>query len=146
MTDSARSIIRSSSIDASSNLTGLRDQLRQFARERDWEQFHNPRSLLLALIGETGELAEIFQWLTDDAADAVMDDPRQASRVREELADVFAYLLRLADVLDVDLAEALEAKIKDNARRYPVERAHGNARKYSELDQADSTVPAHGRP
>ena len=115
------------------DLVELRNQLRQFVQERDWQQYHNPRNLLLALVGETGELAEIFQWLTDGQAAAVMDDSARAARVREELADVFAYLLRLADVLDVDLGEALNTKIRLNARRYPADRVRGQAVKYTEL-------------
>lgn len=111
----------------------VRDKLRAFVRERDWEQFHTPRSLLLALTGEVGELAEIFQWLTDDEAAQVMRDPATAAQVREEVADVLSYLVRLADVLGVDLIRALDAKIDLNARRYPVELARGSARKYTQL-------------
>ena len=73
--------------------------------------FHNPKNLVMALSGEVGELTEIFQWLTPAEAAAVMDEPKEAAHVREELADVFAYLLRLSDLLDVDLTSALESKI-----------------------------------
>jgi NTP pyrophosphatase (non-canonical NTP hydrolase) len=115
------------------DLAGLRDQLREFARERDWERYHTPRNLLLALVGEVGELAELFQWLGDEQAARIMDDPRQAQQVRAELADVFSYLLRLADMLDVDLGEALTAKMRLNAERYPADLARGNAAKYTDL-------------
>ena len=117
----------------SNDLNALRKKLRKFVREREWEQFHTPRSLLLALIGEMGELAELFQWLTDEQASELMQDPKLAARVRDEMADVFGYLLRLADVIGVDLGEALEAKIRLNAVRYPAHLARGNARKYTEL-------------
>ena len=119
-----------SSPSPSPDLAVLRDQLRQFAQERDWQQFHTPRNLLRALVGEIGELAALFQWLTGEQAAALMDSPEQAARVREELADVFGYLLRLADVLHVDLAEALEAKIRINAQRYPADRARQRSKIY----------------
>jgi NTP pyrophosphatase (non-canonical NTP hydrolase) len=111
----------------------LQAKLRDFAGKRDWEQFHTPKNLVMALAGEVGELAAIFQWLSpDESADATADRTR-AERVRDEMADVFAYLLRLADVLGVDLEGALEAKITKNARKYPVELARGSARKYTDL-------------
>jgi dCTP diphosphatase len=98
----------------------LQDQLRQFAAERDWEQFHTPKNLVMALTGEAGELTEIFQWLTPEESAAVMADPGRATAVRDELADVLAYLLRLADVLGVDIEQALTDKMVKNAVKYPV--------------------------
>jgi len=98
------------------NLQGL---LREFAAERDWEPFHTPKNLAMALSGEAGELTEIFQWLTPAESSAVMTDPAQAVQVRDEIADVFAYLLRLADVLGVDLETALTEKMVKNAVKYP---------------------------
>lgn len=117
------------------DLTALRRQVRRFAEERGWQKYHNPRSLLLALAGETGELSELFQWLDDGQASAIMEDPEQAERVREEIADVFCYLLRLSDVLDIDLGSALRAKMKLNAERYPIELSRGNAIKYTDFDR-----------
>jgi NTP pyrophosphatase (non-canonical NTP hydrolase) len=108
--------------------------LRQFVRERDWEQFHTPRNLILALVGEVGELAELFQWLSDEQVAAAVHDPNLATRIREELADVFSYVLRLSDILGISLGEALIAKIRLNAERYPVERVRGSAIKYTHLD------------
>lgn len=110
-------------------------RLREFAEARDWGQFHTPKNLAMALAGESGELLEIFQWLTPEQSMSVLDDARRAEQVRQELADVLAYLLRLADVLDVDLLSALSAKIDTNEQRYPVDRVRGIALKYSELDQ-----------
>jgi len=110
----------------------LIESLRAFADERDWEQFHNPKNLSMALVVEAGELVEIFQWLTVEEAQAVMDNDASALRVREELADVYAYLLRIADVLGVSLDEALEAKIDVNGQKYPVETSKGSASKYQE--------------
>jgi dCTP diphosphatase len=111
-------------------LQELQEQVRRFAQERDWEQFHDPKNLSMALAGEVGELLEIFQWLTPAQATAIMEDVTRAEAVRHELADVLVYLLRLADVLQVDLAAALNAKMVLNARRYPVDRVRGRSDKY----------------
>lgn len=111
----------------------LQRQYREFVAERDWEQFHNPKNLVMALAGEAGELTEIFQWLTEAESAAVMADETSAVQVRDELADVFAYLVRLADVLGVDLERAFTEKMIKNARKYPVETARSSAAKYTEL-------------
>lgn len=87
----------------------------------------------MALSGEVGELTELFQWLTPDESDAAMTDPARASQVRDELADVLVYCLRLADVLEVDLVAAVRAKMKKNAAKYPVALSRGHARKYTEI-------------
>jgi dCTP diphosphatase len=107
-------------------LDALRTQVRDFARERDWEQFHTPKNPTMALSGEVGELVEIFQWLTAEQADAVMDSDR-AGDVRDELADVLIYLVRLADVLEVDLTEVALAKLERNHKRFPPEDVRGRA-------------------
>jgi dCTP diphosphatase len=112
-------------------LTQLRDALRQFADERDWDQFHSPKNLASALAVEAAELLERFQWLTEDQSRKL--PPEELARVREEMADVLNYLVRLADKLDVNLLDAARDKIKLNAAKYPVEKARGIARKYSEL-------------
>jgi len=115
------------------SITSLQRELRDFAVERDWEQFHSPKNLVMALAGEVGELTEIFQWLTPDQSAGVMVHGASAARVREEMADVLAYLLRLADVLGVDLEAALADKILKNAAKYPVETARSSATKYTDL-------------
>lgn len=102
-------------------MSNLQCRLREFAAERHWEHFHSPKNLVMALVGEAGELTELFQWLTMDESFRVMDDPACAGKVRDELADVLAYLLRLADVLGVDLEAALAEKIIKNAAKYPVD-------------------------
>ena len=114
----------------------LQDLLADFARERDWEQFHTPKNLTMALAGEVGELMEIFQWLDPEQSRAVMRSPEQAKAVAEELADVFSYLLRLADVLEVDLARALVDKMEVNRRRFPVEAAREHARRHRSSSDA----------
>jgi len=116
-------------------LSDLQRELREFADQREWQPFHTPKNLVMALSGEVGELTELFQWLTPEESSAMMDDADQAERVREEVADVFAYLLRLADVLDIDLPVALRAKMRRNGEKYPVERARGRADKYDRLTE-----------
>ncbi|WP_182851060.1 nucleotide pyrophosphohydrolase [Metapseudomonas otitidis] len=111
----------------------IQRQLRAFARERDWEQFHTPKNLASALAVESAELLEIFQWLTDAQAIAVKDDSASMRKVEEEVADVTLYLLRLADILSLDLQAAVDRKLQINAEKYPVEKARGNAKKHNEL-------------
>ncbi len=108
----------------------LAQRLRAFAQERDWDQFHTPKNLAMALTGEAGELAAEFQWLTGEESMAL--EPARLERVRQEAADVLLYLVRLADRLDFDLVEAAHAKIETNAMRYPAEQVRGSARKYTE--------------
>ena len=115
------------------SIESLTAQLRDFAQDREWEQFHTPRNLAMALSGETGELLSLFQWLRDEQVSGWLDDPSNRTAVEHEMADVFGYLLRLADVLDVNLEIALRAKIDINAQKYPVELARGNALKYTAL-------------
>ena len=112
-------------------LTQLRDALRKFADERDWDQYHSPKNLASALAVEAAELLERFQWLTEDQSRHL--PPAELAKVREEMADVLNYLVRLADKLDVNLLEAARDKIKVNALKYPADKARGSARKYSEL-------------
>jgi dCTP diphosphatase len=120
------------------SIISLQRELRDFAVERDWEQFHSPKNLVMALAGEVGELTEIFQWLTPEESADVMVQAASATRVRDEIADVLAYLLRLADVLDVDLEAALADKIVKNASKYPAETARSLATKYNDLSSGDT--------
>jgi dCTP diphosphatase len=116
---------------AADALTELRDRLRRFADERDWRQFHAPKNLAIALSVEAAELLEHFQWLSEDASREL--PPADLAKVREELADVLLYLVRLADELGVDLAAAARDKIKRNAEKYPAAKARGTSRKSTEL-------------
>jgi len=112
-------------------LLELRNVLRQFASDRDWDKFHSPKNLAIALSVEAAELLEHFQWLSEaESADLSL---ATRVRVREELADVLLYLIRLADKLNVDLAIAAAEKIQINAEKYPVEKARGNRNKYTDL-------------
>ncbi len=112
-------------------LIELRDTLRAFAGEREWQRYHTPKNLAMALIVEAAELAEHFQWLTAEESQSLQHGKRE--KLREELADVLIYLVELADTLGVDLAAAARDKIAKNALKYPVEKARGNAKKYDEL-------------
>lgn len=112
-------------------LSGLRLELRRFATERDWDQFHSPKNLAMALSVEAAELLEHFQWLSDAESSALPAEAR--AKVSEELADVLLYLVRLADKLDVDLAAAASEKLKVNAVKYPADKARGSNKKYSDL-------------
>ena len=113
------------------NLERLRAQLDAFVTEREWDQFHNPKNLAMALAGEAGELLEHFQWLTPDQAANL--PPATHEEVALECADVLLLLIRLADKLKIDLADAALRKLKINAGKYPVEKSRGVATKYDKL-------------
>jgi dCTP diphosphatase len=102
-----------------SELQMLRDRMRQFTAERGWQRFHDPKSVLLALVGEVGELAELFQWLPADAAAKLAETEPLRTRVAEEMSDVLLYLILLADGLGIDLAAAANAKLTHASARYP---------------------------
>lgn len=128
-------------------LVDLQVLLHQFVKDRQWEQFHTPKNLIMALTGEVGELAEHFQWLTPEEASQLKSDPLKKQEVAHEMADVFSYLLRLADVLDIDLDQALRGKIALNAKKYPVEWARGHAKKYTEKSgKTSKKAPRKNKP
>ncbi|MBC7366992.1 MAG: nucleotide pyrophosphohydrolase [Undibacterium sp.] len=116
--------------DVTTTIAELKNRVLAFARERDWEQFHAPKNLSMALAAEAGELMEHFLWSTPEASRAVVDDP---AKIAEELADVVIYALEFANVTGLDVAAVIEAKMKANAVKYPVEKAKGRAKKYTEL-------------
>jgi dCTP diphosphatase len=105
----------------------IQAKLAEFAEERDWEQFHSPKNLSMALAGEVGELLEIFQWLTEEQSSRGSLTPEQLNDAAEELADIMIYTLRLADRLEIDVEAAILSKVEKNAARYTVEAARGNA-------------------
>ncbi|NVO00570.1 MAG: nucleotide pyrophosphohydrolase [Geobacteraceae bacterium] len=115
-----------------SSIEVLRDRLRVFAKERDWDQFHTPKNLSMALIAEAAELVEHFQWV-DGAKSHLLEDKVRPG-VEEEIADIFIYLVRISDKLGIDLYEAAERKIAINARKYPADKVRGSARKYTEYE------------
>ena len=112
----------------------LQKELQDFADERDWDQFHSPKNLSMALSVETSELVECFQWLTEEQSHNL--SPKQRQAVVEEMADVQIYLLRLATKLDVNLLEAVEQKILKNAEKYPADKVKGSSKKYTEYQQS----------
>ena len=112
----------------------LQQRLARFASERDWDQFHTPKNLAMALAGEAGELLEIFQWLTPEESELGNISPEQLAEVSEEIADIVLYTLRLCDKLQIDVNAALIQKIEVNARKYPVALARGNAIKYNKRE------------
>jgi NTP pyrophosphatase (non-canonical NTP hydrolase) len=116
-------------VNAMRDIGELTERLRDFAAARDWEQFHTPKNLVMALAGEAGELLAEFQWLTPEEAASVMADPDAAGQIRSEIADVFLYLTRLADVLGVDLLRAAADKISENELRYDTETYRGSRSK-----------------
>ncbi len=113
-----------------SPLPPLARRLREFAAERDWEPFHTPKNLAMALAGEAGELIAEFQWMTEEQSKK--PDAAQLARIRAEAGDVFNYLVLLCDKLGIDLITAAHEKIDVNARRYPAEKVRGSSKKYNE--------------
>ena len=111
------------------NLRMLRIKVRAFAAARDWDQFHSPKNLAMALACEVGELLEHFQWLSLEASSAL--SPRVHLQVEKELADILIYLVRIADKLGIDLSVAARKKLIENSKKYPAARVHGSARKYT---------------
>lgn len=112
------------------DLEELKQRLRAFVEERDWDQFHNPKNLAMALAVEAAELVEIFQWLSEAESETLDADRRR--RVAEEMADVLWYLVRIADRLDIDLLQAAGEKLERNAVKYPADSVRGQSRKYDE--------------
>lgn len=111
-------------------LEQIKLQLRQFASDRDWDQFHSPKNLSMALIAEAAELVEHFQWLTEEQSKSLK--PVHLEQVQEELADIQIYLIRIADKLNVDLIKAVAEKIDANAKKYPADKVRGSSKKYTE--------------
>jgi len=119
--------------DAKTTVSELRERVLAFARERDWEQFHSPKNLSMALAAEAGELMEHFLWTeSKDSATPLATAPKR-EKIEDELADVVIYALEFANIGGIDLAQAIEAKLAKNAAKYPVEKAKGRSAKYTEL-------------
>jgi NTP pyrophosphatase (non-canonical NTP hydrolase) len=121
------------STDSATTVSDLKNRVLAFARERDWEQFHAPKNLSMALAAEAGELMEHFLWASPEESRAIAGDPATRAKIAEELADVVIYALEFANATGLDLAATVVAKIEANARKYPVEKARGRSAKYTEL-------------
>lgn len=111
-------------------LEKIRLRINQFASDRDWDKFHSPKNLSMALIAEAAELVEHFQWLTEEQSANL--SPPKLKEVEEELADIFIYLVRTADKLGINLIEAAQQKIQKNEQKYPADKVKGNSKKYTE--------------
>jgi len=118
--------------EAEDRLDALCERLRAFVRERDWEQFHSPKNLAMAMIVEAAELVEHFQWMTEQQSKEIT--PEKRVQVEQEIADTFIYLLRLSDVLGMDLIDAAQRKMNLNAEKYPADKVRGRNDKYTEYD------------
>lgn len=127
---SCRVVHKAENMTDEETLRALAARLKDFAVRRDWEQFHSPKNLATALVAEAGELVAEFQWVTE--AESRSPDTERLTRIRAEMADVFIYLVRLADSLQVDLLRAVDEKIAENERKYPAEKVKGSSRKYTE--------------
>ncbi|HNC23294.1 MAG TPA: nucleotide pyrophosphohydrolase [Opitutaceae bacterium] len=119
--------------DATTTTGELKARVLAFVRERDWEQFHAPKNLSMALAAEAGELMEHFLWASSEDSRAIAQDPVKRTKIAEELADVVIYALEFANATQLDLAAAIEAKMVANAKKYPVEKAKGRSEKYTDL-------------
>ena len=125
--------------DPETTVDELKEWVRRFSRERNWEQFHNPKDLGVALACEVGEVLEHFRYRTNDEIDAVLAEPANHQALSHELADCLWLILRLADVCGVDLADALREKLEEAARKYPIDRAYGRADKYTAYEDPKPT-------
>ena len=119
--------------DATTTVNTLRERVQAFVRERDWEQFHSPKNLSMALAAESGELMEHFLWAESKASLDVVRDPKKRAAIEAEIADVVIYSLEFANICGIDLSAAIETKLAANAAKYPVEKARGRSEKYTEL-------------
>lgn len=119
--------------DAETRIAEIKEKVLQFASERDWEQFHTPKNLSMALASEAAELMEHFLWADSAQSMQLVNDPVKGLKIREELADVLIYAIEFANIAGIDVTAAIEHKMARNAEKYPVEKARGSARKYDEL-------------
>ena len=124
-----------SSFKQNNRLNDLINKLRVFSNERDWDQFHSPKNLIMALTSEVGELSDIFQWLSEEQSKIENIDSKSLEKTKEEIADVFLYILRIADKLNIDLEREAVKKIQINAEKYPIELSKGNSVKYNRRNE-----------
>lgn len=115
------------------NLEKVKKELKKFSSDRDWDQFHSVKNLAMALSVECSELLEIFQWMSEEDSNQIKNSPEKLQNVRDEIADVFVYLLRISEKLNIDLELAVTEKMIKNAEKYPIEKARGNSKKYDDL-------------
>ena len=114
------------------DINQIQNQLEEFCLAREWNQFHNPKNLSMALAGEAGELLEIFQWMSVEQSISLSE--LELQKVEEEIADIFIYLLRLSDKLNIDIEKSVARKLEINAVRYPIDKSRGTSKKYTDLE------------
>lgn len=119
--------------DLSTGLQEIKDRVLAFARERDWEQFHSPKNLSMAIAAEAAELMEHFLWQSPDQSRSDMEEKHLREKVEQELADIFIFAIEFANVTGMDIAAIIEEKMSRNAEKYPVNKARGRSEKYTEL-------------
>ena len=119
--------------DAHTTISDLKQAVSQFVRERDWEQFHDPKNLVMAMSSEIGELADHFRWLKNHESLELAMSPEHARPVADELADVMMFALEFATICEIDVASAINLKLEENRRKYPIEKAKGSCKKYDQL-------------
>lgn len=119
--------------DEEATIEELKKAVARFRDERDWRKYHNPKDLAVSISIEAGELLEIFQWKGEKEVETTLRNWKELRRIKSELADVMIYCIALAEILDIDISEAILEKIQENSRKYPVEKVRGNYRKYTEL-------------
>ena len=115
------------------DLKKLNDEIEQFVKDRDWDQFHSVKNLSMALSVECSEFLEIFQWLTEDQSNQITNDPELLLKAQDELADIFLYLMRILSKTNIDLETVVRNKMRKNAEKYTVELSKGNSKKYNEF-------------
>jgi NTP pyrophosphatase (non-canonical NTP hydrolase) len=126
-------ILGGTQLDEKITISELKNKVKNFCDERDWNQYHNAKELVTAMIIETSELLEHFRWKSHKESDDSFKDEKKLVEIKDEMADVFYFLLRLAQRYDIDLSEALENKLKKNHEKYPVEKFKGSHKKYNEI-------------
>jgi len=114
------------------NVEEIQKRLRKFATDRDWEKFHSPKNLTMALSVEVAELVEIFQWSNSGGLDEI-ENPDIRKNIEEELADIFIYLLKISDKLNIDIEQSIHQKIEKNEKKYPIDKSFGSSKKYKDL-------------
>ena len=118
--------------DEEKRIKELKEKVKEFCDKRDWDQFHNAKELAVALSIEAGELLEHFRWKTAEEVKERMEDPKKREEIQDEMADVLYFLVRIAQIYDIDLSEALEKKMDKNDKKYPVDKFKGSSKKYNE--------------
>jgi NTP pyrophosphatase (non-canonical NTP hydrolase) len=122
-------------MDNKTNIQQLKDKVQLFCEQRDWDQFHNPKDLAIGIITEASELLEHFRFKSEEEMKAMFEKKNKKQAIEEEVADIFFFLLRFAQMNNINIAEQLERKIELNDKKYPVEKFRGSNKKYSEVEE-----------